>query len=484
MRKIILLTAVAAISLGATKPVRLPAPQAMTANDRAQGAKAHPELLKEFGGLYQGPQAAYVTRIGQKIAVQSGLSNTQGDFTISLLNSSVNNAFAIPGGYVYVTRQLLGLMNNEAELASVLGHEVGHVAARHAQKRNERATIGGLGAVLATVLGAAVAGEEGARLGQQLGGTIAQQAVLSYSRSQEYQADDLGVSYLARAGYDPVASSTMLASLAAQSALDASLQGRGQRNLPEWASTHPDPASRVTRARDRAARVPATGKLTNRDSYLAAIDGMLFDDDPRQGVIDGGSFRHPELRLAFSAPDGFAMSNSTQAVTISGSGAQAQFTAGPYRGNLESYVDLVFRALAGQNSISYGEVERTQINGLNAAYATARANTQSGPVAVTVFAYEFSPQTAFHFVGITPAGSAGALRSLYASMRRLSPSEAAAIKPRRIQVVTVKPGDSVASLAQKMAYADNREIRFRTLNALSAGDTLQPGQRVKLIVAG
>lgn len=114
--------------------------QAISSADRKQGAEAHPQLLQEFGGAMTGPQAAYVETVGKNIAVQSGLSNARGDFTVTLLNSPVNNAFAIPGGYVYVTRQLAALMNNEAELAGVLGHEVGHVAARHAAKRQSTAT--------------------------------------------------------------------------------------------------------------------------------------------------------------------------------------------------------------------------------------------------------------------------------------------------------------------------------------------------------
>lgn len=484
MKKAILLFGIACVSVGASKPERLPAPQAITASDRATGAKAHPQLLQEFGGLYKGPQADYVTRVGQRIALQSGLSNAQSDFTISLLNSSVNNAFAVPGGYVYVTRQLLALMNNEAELASVMGHEVGHVAARHAQKRNERSTIGGLGTILATVLGAAVAGSDGARLGQQLGGTIAQGLVLRYSRSQEYQADDLGITYLARAGYEPLAASTMLASLAAQTALDARVQGKGEKSLPEWASTHPDPASRVARASQRARITSATGRQTNRDVFLAAIDGMMYDDDPRQGVIDGPTFRHPDLRLTFSAPPGFAMSNTPQAVIVSGSSAQAQFASAPYNGDLASYIDTVFRALGGQNRIAYGQITPRRINGLNAAFATARANTQSGQVDVAVVAYEFGPSSAFHFVGITPVSGAGVLESLYDSVRRLSASEAASIRPRRIDIITVKPGESVSSIASRMAYPDNKEMRFRTLNGLSSSSIVQPGQRLKLVVYG
>ncbi len=471
-----LLIAAALLAVGAKKPAQLPAPQAISAKDRATGSQAHPQLVAEFGGAFQGPQAAYVTRVGKRIAVESGLSNSQNDFTITLLNSNVNNAFAVPGGYVYVTRQLLALMNDEAELASVMGHEIGHVAARHSQQRSRRSTIGSIGAVLAGVLGGAVGGDAGARLGQQLGGAVAQNFVLSFSRSQEYQADDLGVSYLARAGYDPMASSTMLASLAQQTQLEMRLTGGKAQPVRE--STHPDPASRVARAAQRARATPAEARNRNRDAFLNAIDGMIYDDDPSQGVVDGRNFRHPELRLAFTAPPGFSMVNTAQAVVINGSGGQAQFTGARFDGDLQSYIGGVFRALG----VSAGRVQTSQINGLRSAYSSSRANTQSGTVDVTVFAYQFGPDSAFHFLAITPVGRAGTFDPLFDSMRRLTAAEAAAIKPRRVDVIVARPGDSVASLSARMAYPSDREARFRTLNALNAGETVRAGERYKLIV--
>lgn len=483
MKKVILVGG-ALFSLGASTPAPLPTAQPITASDRAAGAKAHPQLLEEFGGLYQGPQAAYVTRVGQKIAFQSGLADTQSAFTVSLLNTSVSNAFAIPGGYVYVTRELLALMNDEAELASVMGHEVGHVAARHAQQRSNAATKGTLGTILGTVLGAVIAGNEGAQLGQQLAGSLAQRYVLKYSRSQEYQADDLGVSYLGKAGYDPMASSTMLASLAAQSSLDAQLQGKGGKELPEWASTHPDPASRVVRAAQKASATQATGKVRNRDLFLAAIEGVMYDDDPHQGVIDGRSFKHPDLKIGFTAPIGFAMTNTPQAVVISSASGQAQFTGAAYNGDLRNYIDAAFQAVGGQTRLDYGNISTRQVNGISAAYASANANTQSGPVVVTIFAFEMSSKSAFHFVAITPVASQGAFDTMFESFRRLGDSEAAAIKPRRVHVVTVKRGDTVSSLAAGMAYPDFRVERFRVLNALGADGVVKPGQKVKLIVYG
>lgn len=475
MKKSLLIVAAVA-TVGATNPARLPAPQAISARDKATGSKAHPQLVAEFGGEFQGSQAAYVTRVGKRIAVESGLSNSQNDFTVTLLNSNVNNAFAVPGGYVYVTRQLLALMNDEAELASVMGHEVGHVAARHSQQRSRRSTIGGIGAVLATVLGSAIGGDAGGRLGQQLGGAVAQNFVLSYSRAQELQADDLGVSYLGKAGYDPLASSTMLASLAQQTALELRLtNGKAQ---PVRESSHPDPASRVSRAAQRATTTPAIARNRNRDAFLNAIDGMIYDDDPSQGVVDGQNFRHPALRVAFSAPAGFALVNTTQAVIINGTNGQAKFTGGRYNGDLRGYVDSVFRGL----QVAAGDIQTTQVNGLQAAYATTSANTQSGTVAVTVFAYEFGAGSAFHFLTITSPNNARVFDPLFRSMRRLSDAEAAAIKPRRVDVITARGGDTVASLSGRMAYASSREDRFRTLNALRAGEPVRAGQRYKIIV--
>lgn len=458
-------------------------PQSISAKDKATGAKAHPELLAEFGGLYEAPQAAYVTTVGRKVAAQSGLANEPTEFTISLLNSPVNNAFAIPGGYVYVTRQLMALMNNEAELASVLGHEVGHVAARHSQKRNSRATQAGLGAVLATVLGGVLLGGDGAKLGQQLGGALAQRYVLGYSRAQEYEADDLGVTYLTKSGYDPVSSSTMLASLAAQTALDARRAGKTGNALPEWASTHPDPASRVSRARQRAVAMGAKGKTTNRDAFIQMLDGMLYDDDPKQGVVEGNSFRHPELKLGFNAPSGFILSNGTQAVSVNGTGGQAQFSGAAYDGNLETYVGNVFKAVGGQTPINFGQVRRTTINGLDVGYATGQATTQSGQVDVTVYVYVFGPNTAYHIVAINPVG-ASTFNSMFQSVRRLNAAEIAAIKPRRIDIVTVKSGDTIRSLSDRMAYPDYKAERFQVLNGLGANDTLKPGQKVKIVVQG
>ncbi len=458
----------------------------ITASERQQGAEAHPQLLQEFGGTYSGPQAAYVTRVGQNIAVQSGMSNARGDFTVTLLNSPVNNAFAIPGGYIYVTRQLMALMNDEAELAGVLGHEVGHVAAQHSKKRQSAATRNTILGVLGAVLGGAI-GDSGGLLGS-LGGLlqnnamqVAQLATLGFSRSQELEADQLGVQYLKSAGYDPLALSTVLASLANQTNLEARLAGGDARSIPEWASTHPDPASRVRNAETLASRAGAGG-VRNADAFMSSVNGVLYGDDPAQGVVEGRQFLHPDLRLAFTIPNGYGMQNGTSAVSVSGNGGQAQFSTASYNGDMNAYIAAVFKAVGGDANLAPSSIQRTTVNGIPAYYSTVRANAQSGQVDVTVFAYEFARDSAFHFVTLTKAGGAGTFNSMFTSLRRLNASEAAAIKPRRVDVVTVKSGDTVASLARRMAYSDNQAERFQVLNRVAANSRLTPGQKVKLVV--
>ena len=454
----------------------------ITQTEAQQGAEMHPQLLAEFGGAMAGPQAQYVEQVGKNIAVQSGLGNARESFTVSLVDSSVNNAFAIPGGYIYTTRQLVSLMNNEAELAGVLGHEVGHVAARHSQRRQaaaQRNQIGGiLGAIASSILlGNSEIGQSLARLSLQ----GSQLLTLKFSRSQELEADDLGIRYLDQAGYDPAAMSTVLRSLAAQNSLDAQLQGRNNATLPEWASTHPDPASRVQSALQKSAGLG--GGVTNRDTFLTRIDGLIYGDNPTQGVIEGSTFIHPELRLAFTAPSGFYMVNGTRAVSINGESGKAQLTTAAYNGNLETYVRQQFAALGGEGqNLAPSNIQRTTVNGIPAVYGTARVNNGNSQVDVVVFAYEFANDRAYHFVALAQAGRSGVFSPMFNSMRRVNAQEAASIIPRRIDVVTVRSGDTVQSLASKMAYDRGQVERFRVLNALGSNDTLQAGQKVKIVV--
>jgi len=444
----------------------------------------HPKLLAEFGGAETGPRASYVDGVGRRVASFSGV--TPGAYRFTVLNSAVENAFAVPGGYVYITRQLMGLMDDESQLAFALGHEVGHVAANHAQARESYASRSSVLGVLGAILGSVVGGGLGSAVAQ-MAQTRSQLATLSFSRDQEYQADTLGLRYITAAGYDPSGGAGVLAAITRATALEARVQGRTGRQTPEWASTHPLSENRVQRALNEARQTGRLGQgLRNRDQFLANVQGMYVDDDPAQGMIDGRTFTHPDLKIFFAVPPGYLMQNGTTAVSISGSGGKAQFSGGRYSGNLDNYIYRVLQGLTGgEIPLQMGPTQRTMINGIPAAYNVSRANTSSGPVDVSVFAYQWAPETVYHFVMLSRGGQGiGPFVPMVQSIRRISPAEAAAIRPRIIDVWTVRPGDTVQGLASRMAYRDFQLDRFLSLNGLQANSRLVPGQKVKLIVYG
>jgi predicted Zn-dependent protease len=454
--------------------------RSISQNTLATAAKQHPQIVAEFGGEEAGARSAYIRQVGARVASQTNIQGGGNAFHITTLNSPVMNAFAVPGGYLYVTRQLVGLANDEAELASVLGHEAGHIAARHSSQRKR---AGLLSQLLAVGLGVATGSSQLANLA----GQVSQGLFLSYSRKQEYEADDLGIQYMARAGYDPTASASFLASLGAATSLESRAVGRDERAVPSWARTHPLSADRVKRATQRAQATGRAGTgLRNRDIFLSHIDGIMVDDDPTQGVVDGRTFTHPDLRLRFAVPNGYGIQNGVSAISIVGQSGQAQFATGAFNGDLDAYIGRVFQAIAGQNAqVGYSQPRETTINGIPAAYSTARVNTQQGQVDLTVVAYRWDADRAYHFAMVTPAGSGvGPFASMVESLSRISAAEAAAIRPRIIDIVTVGPRDTVASLAGRMAYNDYKEERFRVLNGLAANAAPRPGQKVKVVVFG
>ena len=482
LKALMALTVSLAAVIGTSEGVAQQKMRSISQSALNKAAQQHPQIVAEFGGEETGARSAYVRNVGARVASQSNISGGGNAFRITTLNSPVMNAFAVPGGYLYITRQLLGLMNDEAELASVLGHEAGHIAARHSSERQRTGLLSQLGALLVGVV-------TGSGQLAQIAAQGAQLYTLRYSRSQELEADDLGVRYMAGAGYDPAAAASMLASLGTWSDLEVRFQGReqDQRATPTWARTHPLSAERVQRSTQQAQRTGRVGQgIRNRDQHLQAISGMIFDDDPAQGVVEGRDFLHPDLRLAFTVPQGFGIQNGTRAVAVIGQSGQAQFSTGPYSGNLDTYVGQVFRAVGGnQTQIQYSRPEHTTINGMEAAYSTARAQTQQGVVDVSVVAYEFDNSHAYHFVTVTRGGTGlGPFSPMVQSIRRLTAQQAAAIRPRVLQIVTVGPSDTVQSLANRMAYSTYQAERFRALNGLGVNGSVQRGQRVKLVVYG
>jgi predicted Zn-dependent protease len=457
------------------------APRQLSQSAAQQAAQQHPQILAEFGGEEAGARGAYVASIGRKVAANARVAGGGNAFRFTTLNSPVMNAFAVPGGYIYITRQLLGLMDDEAELALVLGHEVGHIDARHSRERSRTGLLTQVVAGLAGVL-------TGSSQIAQAAGQLGQGYLLSFSRQQEFEADDFGISYISRAGYDPTAAATMFASLGAATNLETRAAGRDERSTPSWARTHPLSEDRVRRATAQAQKTGMVGRgARNRDQFLAQIDGLLVGDDPRQGVVEGRDFLHPDLRLAFTVPQGYGMQNGTRSVSIAGSNGQAQFSTGRFNGDMGSYILGVYQSLVGQQAaqLQIPQPQSTSVNGIPAAYTTTRVATQQGQLDVSVFAYRWDADSAYHFVTITRAGTGiGPFGSMVGSLRRLSTAEAQSIRPRVIDVVTVRPGDTVQSLASRMAYPNLQLERFLTLNSLAANSQLRPGEQVKLVVYG
>lgn len=464
--------------------------QLVTARSTAEqrtGDRAHPQILAQFGGVYQGPAADYVRSLGQRLAQTTEQPNAPWTFT--LLDSPVVNAFALPGGYVYVTRGLMALANDEAELAGVIGHEMGHVTAGHNMQRQERTQMAQVG-VLAAVLGAAVLGAGGEVVDAvgQLSGAAAQGLVAGYSRAQELEADRLGVAYLARSGYDPRAQADFLRSMQAQDALSARMRGAAyDPTRVDFFSTHPATGERVAAALQAAER-QGGGTLRNREGFMRAIDGMTFGDSAAQGFVRGRRFVHPVLRFEFSAPQGFEIANAAEQVTMRGPrDASVVFDAGrDPGGSVENYVVNVWAAgLARQTRT--GQVQnlrRFTVNGMEAVSAVLPMQTNRGVAAAHLTAIRGGDGRLYRFFGLA-RGDDGAGQAAVAqaapSFRRLTAAEAGRERPWRLRVVTVGAGDTAESLAARTPFDSAAAERFRVLNGLRPGEQPRPGTQVKLV---
>ncbi|MDB5683963.1 MAG: hypothetical protein JWM75_1661 [Sphingomonas bacterium] len=444
--------------------------------DRALGAEQHPALLAEFGGAYAGDEADYVRRLGDKIAAAANLG---GQCTFTLVNSDVVNAFAVPGCYIYVTRGLMAVVTSEAELASVLAHEIGHIVGSHSHRQEQRSMWRTLG-----VLAVSLTGSQ--RL-TQLAGQAAQYFTLRYSRTQEYESDSLGIGYLRAAGYDPYAAADMLGALRRQEAYMVASNGRdAARGIPEWARSHPLTENRIARAREaaRATGLADDAQPENEAAFLSAVDGLLYGDDPQQGFVLGRRFAHPVMRIAFEAPEGFTLTNSPQAIRIAGpAGAKGEFGGGaiPAEG-LPGYAAELVGKVVGDVPAEVGTAESRTVNGLPALFLPVRITTREGSIMLAFAVYDAGNGQAYHFMMVAPPGeaSAAAIGALFGSFHMLTAAEAAQLKPRVIRVVAAAPGDTVESMAQRMV-GDQPRALFLALNDDAADRALAPGERVKIV---
>ncbi|WP_438617602.1 M48 family metalloprotease [Oryzifoliimicrobium ureilyticus] len=435
----------------------------------AMGAREHPRILASYGGEYKDPKTEkLVARIAGALTAVS--ENPSQSYRITILNSPAINAFALPGGYLYVTRGLLALANDASEVAAVLAHEMGHVTANHGierQKREEAEVIASR--VVAEVLSSDIAGKQALARGKL--------RLAAFSRQQELQADAIGVRMLGQAGYDPYASVRFLESMAAYSRF-MSVDPDADQSL-DFLSSHPNSTQRIELARDHARMFGQEGQVGDkgRDYFLDGIDGLLYGDSPQEGYVRGQTFLHGGLGIRFDVPPYFKIDNKVEAVMATGPGDVAIRFDGVADTDKQSLTNYISSGWV--TGLDPSTIRETNVNGMEA--ATARASADRWDFDVTVVR---DKSQIFRFLTAVPKGSS-ALQStadtLRSSFRKMTPQEAESLKPLRIRVVKVAPGDNVTTLASRMMGTDRKLDLFRLINALPTGATVAVGDRVKII---
>ena len=430
----------------------------------------HRRLVAQFGGEYH--WAAAERELNDVLAALARASEgSPPAYRVTILNTPIVNAFALPSGNIYVSRGLLALANDASEIAAVMAHEIAHVTARHAAARAEREKEAALITQAANVIQNRQKGEE-VEATQKM-------SFASFSRQQEIDADRTGIRVIARAGYDPSGAARFLTSLGRSSALRAELLGRPTNAKPDILATHPSTPERIAKALQAAREIsgPGIGK-TDAAPYLAAIDGMMFGDDPGEGVVRGRRFLHSRLGFTFTAPDGFVLENSAKALLGSrNEGAEAlrldSVSVNPST-PLETYL-----ASGWIDGVLTSSIETGTVNSLPVAYGTARAGEWNFRIAVIRVG---SDVYRLIFASRALTGDVEKhFRAAVESFRKLDAEEIAAIRPQKIAVVSGS-GETSVSLAERMKVTDRPLETFQLLNGLAPEDRLEPGHAYKIIV--
>lgn len=462
-----------------------------SAQEQSTGDQNHPKILAQYGGGISNDQVSrYVSDVGRKLVRQS--SQPRAKWTFTVLDTPKVNAFATQGGYVYVTRGLLALANDEAELAGVLGHEIGHITAGHVASRREKSNDAGLGVLLGAVVGGLLGGKDGLKQGLELTSRLAAGYVAQHSQKQEFAADRIGVRIMALAGYDPFAQADFLDNMAEKARLDARLAGKAYNpNAVSFFASHPATGERVRRAIDEARNGgEAIGERAprNEELYMLVIDGLVYGDSREQGLVRGRNFSHPVLKFAYSVPEGFHIANSAASVMARGPNKSRMVLEGHAdRGQrLDRYIARTWMSALARK-YQTGELKglkRTSINGLEAATATVSLRIRAENMVLQMTAIRHNGQI-YRLSGLTRAADRKTRRALTRAMgsfRGLSRSEAARLKPHRLQVHVVQSGDTISRLARRMKVEAFPEDHFRTLNGYDDGNPMRRGDLVKIVV--
>jgi predicted Zn-dependent protease len=417
----------------------------------------------------------YVSQIGMRLARLSHRPQLPWHFT--LVDVPAVNAFALPGGYIYITRGILAYLDNEAQLAGVLGHEIGHVTARHAAQQYTRATGGQLGLV---ALGVFV---PQARPFGQIAETGLALLFLKHGRDDELQSDRLGVEYAAKAGWDPDGVPNFLNTLARIS------EETDRSGVPNWLSTHPQPADRVVRAREAIAKTggaAAQEGTVARDEYLRRIDGVIFGDNPEDGLVRRDEFIHPAMRFGVRFPSQWRISNSAEQVVAQPSDGNRLMllTLDQLQGrNLE---DSAVAAMQ-KRGLQLVDGRRTEIDGLESFMGTYQGQLQNAGTVGILAAHILYNDRVFLLLGMAPANAFSAASDQFSrsirTFRRISREEAASVRPNRVDLYVVRRGDTWQSIAERSGGAVPAST-LAIMNDSSVNDRPPVGNRVKIVVEG
>lgn len=448
------------------------------AQEIAIGQEMDGQIIAEMG-LYDDPDLQeYVSGIGLRLAQASERPNLPWKFTV--VDSPVVNAFALPGGFIYLTRGILPFLGDEAEMVGVVGHEIGHVTARHSAQQYSRATGAQLGLLLGSVFVPAV---------ERFGG-LAQTGLgllfLRYGRDDELQADSLGTRYSARGGWDPAGVAGMLSTLDRLG--DASENRQG---IPNWLASHPPPEDRVERVQAAIevarAEFPDSTRA-DRDGFLRRVDGLVYGENPEQGILRGREFFHTSLRFVLRFPEGWAVNNSATQVVAKQPDANAflllQLVERPEGGDIRNVALTTMR----ESGFEAVRGDRSTVNGLRAFVGTYQGSIEGlGPVTMQAAHVEHGGRV-FLIAGLAPveifARSERAISSSVQSFRSLSASQAEAIRPNRIDLYTARTGDTWEALVERNANGAISPATLAAMNGATLREQPQPGQRLKIVVVG
>ena len=458
-------------------------PEIVLVSRAKEGAigKEEARRVAETMGLVKDPAlTSYVRAVGQRLVQVAPRQETT--YTFEVVDTPEPNAFALPGGYVYVSRGLLALMNSEDELAGVLGHEIGHVTARHAVRRITRAAP----LAIVTGLGAAVTGIVSPTLGDVVGGVggLAGALVLApYSRGQEQEADRLGQEFAAAAGWDAEGISRALATLEREEALHG-----GQRHPMSFFATHPPLPRRVAATETYARTLPrATGPpiAGSASDFVRKLDGVLVGPDPADGVVDGARFTHPDLGFALRFPTGWKVDNGRHAVAALAPDGDALLVlqaAGTGSDPMDALKGLEHEAKVDLAS----RAELLRIGGLPAVRTTAQGRTRDGPLALELTWIAHAGHI-YRVTGATsPARSARfqtAFRDTAESFRPITAAERAGVRESRLRLVAARDGETLAPLLARAGAAQWDLQMTAVANGLEATTPLRPGQPIKVVRA-